>query len=134
MRTKWTLISATICLLAISCMSQPEKFTEKRIIIASKQTVKIKELDMSITNNGCYPKWTNSEDKMAATEIFPKASCDIVIKIKDSTCHYYNSSSPLYIKNIKIVVDQTNPWDRKEDSIPQGGCRIIVTRLPDLSR
>ena len=108
-------------------MYPPKKFTEKRLVIASKETVRINELDMTITNNGCERKWMTESD-------FPRVYCDLLVKTKDSTWHFGSSFSPLYINNLKLVIDQTNLWETKQDSIPPGGCRIIVTRLDDLSR
>ena len=124
-------IPVLLCsLLAAACMSQPKQFKEKILVIADKETVKINELDMSITNNGCGRKWIAEEGKPA----FERAFCDIVVKLKDSVYRFGNSFSPLYIKNLKLMIDKMNPWGRAEDSIPAGGCRIIVTRLDDLSR
>jgi len=34
----------------------------------------------------------------------------------------------------KLVIDKMNPRGKEENSMPPGGCRIIVTRLDDLSR
>lgn len=130
MQVRLIFISAVVYLLAIGCMSRPEKFTEKKLIVASKQTVVIKELSMSITNAGCGRKWIWEDDKPA----YEKAYCDITVKLKDSTYRFGDSFSPLYIKNLKLVVEKMNPWGREEDSIPPGGCRITVTRLEDLSR
>jgi hypothetical protein len=106
-----------------ACMSQPEKFTEKRLVIARKQTVRIEELGMSITNWGCKLR-----------DLFGKVYCDLIVKTKDSTWHFGQSFSPLYINNLKLVIDQTNIPESKQDSIPPGSCRIIITRLDDLSR
>jgi len=120
-----------ICFLAMAaCMSQPERFTEKRLVIARTQTVRIEELDMSITNGGCGRKWI-IEDGKAAGE---KPYCDLVVTTKDSSWHFGSSFDPLYIKNLKLVIDKMNPWGSEEDSVPPGGCRIIITRLDDLSR
>lgn len=130
MQVNRKFISMAFCFLAVGCMSRPEKFTEKRLIIASNQTEKINELNMSITNAGCGRKWISEDDKPA----YERAYCDLTVKLKDSIYHFGDSFSPLYIKNLKLVVDKMNPWGREEDSIPPGGCRITVTRLEDLSR
>ncbi|HWR32449.1 MAG TPA: hypothetical protein VN451_02915 [Chitinophagaceae bacterium] len=111
-------------------MSRPEKFTERRLIIASRQTEKIEELYMSITNGGCGREWISEDSKPA----YERAYCDLTVKLKDSTYHFGDSFSPLYINNLKLVVDKMNPWGKEEDSIPPGGCRIIVTRMEDISR
>jgi hypothetical protein len=114
----------------IACMYPPKKFTEKRLVIANKETVRINELDMTITNNGCGRKWI-VEDGRAAGE---RPYCDLLVKTKDSTWHFGGSFDPLYVKNLKLLIDKMNPWGREEDSVPPGGCRIIVTKLDDLSR
>jgi hypothetical protein len=60
--------------------------------------------------------------------------CDLTVKMKDSIYRFGDSFDPLYIKNLKLVIDKMNPWGREEDSVPPGGCRVTVTRLDDLSR
>ena len=123
-------MTGTLFLVVVGCMNPPEKFTEKRLVIANNETVKIKELDMSITNGGCGRKWI-VEDGHAAGE---KPYCELTVKVKDSTWRFGNSFDPLYVRNLKLVIDKMNPWGSWEDSVPPGGCRIIVTRLDDLSR
>jgi hypothetical protein len=131
MKKKWMYSLTGIFFISVAgCMSSPEKFTEKRLVIASNQTVKINELDMSLTNHGCGRKWLSEDDKPA----FERPFCDVVVKMKDSTWHFGDSFQPLYIKNLKLVIDKMNPWGSWKDSVPPGGCRIIVTRLDDLSR
>jgi hypothetical protein len=126
MKRKWIYsLTGIFFLVVVGCMYPPKKFTEKRLVIASKETVRINELDMSITNGGCGRKWINGGER---------PYCDLVIKTKDSTWHFGDSFDPLYIKNLKLKIDKMNPWGRAEDSVPPGGCRIIVTRLDDLSR
>ena len=128
---KWIYsLTGIFFLVVLSCMYPPKKFTEKRLVIASKETVKINELDMSISNGGCGRKRI-VEDGHAAGE---KPYCELVVKIKDSTWNFGGSFEPLYIKNLKLVIDKMNPWGAWEDSVPPGGCRIIVTKLDDLSR
>ena len=119
-----------LLLIAAGCMHPPKKFTEKRLVVASNQTVSISELNMTIRNDGCGRKWISEDDKPA----FERPFCDITVKYKDSTYHFGGSFDPLYITNLKLVIDKMNPWGREEDSIPAGGCRIIVSRLDDLSR
>jgi len=131
MKSNAIFIILTVAFLAsIACMYPPKKFTEKRLVIASKETVSINELDMSITNGGCGRKWISEDDKPA----YERPYCDLTVKIKDSTWHFGDSFDPLYIKNLKLLIDKMNPWGREEDSVPPGGCRIIVTKLEDQSR
>ena len=128
MKSNAIFIILTVAFLAsIACMYPPKKFTEKRMIIASKETVRINELEMTLINNGCGRKWMGDFRG-------ERSYCDLVLKTKDSTWYFGDSFNPLYIKNLKLVIDEMNPWGREEDSVPPGGCRIIVTRLDDLSR
>ena len=121
------LFSGILLMLMIGCMNPPKRFTEKRLVIASKESASIKELGMTITNGGCGRKWMTDNGG-------EKPYCDLTVNTKDSIYHFGDSFEPLYIKNIKLVVDKMNPWGREEDSVPAGGCRVIVTRLEDLSR
>ena len=131
MKGKWIYSLTGICFLSMAaCMYPPKKFTERKLVIASKETVRINELDLTITNNGCGRKWVIEDGKAAGERPY----CDLLVRTKDSTWHFGNSFDPLYIKNLKLVIDKMNPWGSMEDSVPPGGCRIFVTRLDDLSR
>ena len=128
MKRKWIYSLAGFLFLVVSsCMYPPKKFTEKRLVIASKQTASIEELNMTITNSGCGRKWMTDHGG-------ERTYCDIIVKVKDSIWHFGDSFDPLYIRNLRLLIDKMNPWGREEDSIPPGGCRIIITRLDDLSR
>jgi hypothetical protein len=114
----------------ISCSNPSKPFTERRITIGNKETVKISELDMTITNNGCGRKWISDGDNPS----YEKPYCGLVITRKDSTLNAGSNFDPVYIGNVKIEIDRMNPWGREEDSIPPGGCRVIVRKMDDLSR
>ena|SRR5690349_1254817 len=120
------LVNVTFFLLA-ACMYPPKKFTEKRVVIASKGSATIDEINMTISNGGCGRKWM-------ADNGGERPYCELTVKFKDSIYRFGNSFEPLYIQNFKLLIDKMNPWGREEDSVPAGGCRIIVTRLDDLSR
>jgi len=60
--------------------------------------------------------------------------CDLVIRYRDSTVHAGSDFKPVQISNIEITLDRINPWGREEDSIPPGGCRLLIRKLPDLSK
>ncbi len=108
------------------CSSQPQKeFTKKKLVIASKETVKVNELNLSITNNGCGREWFSEKGKPA----YEKAFCDLIIKWKDSTIHAGDSYKSVYFGNIEVKLDKMNPWGREEDSVPPGGCRVWVRKL-----
>ncbi len=116
------LIIAAFFIISAGCSSQLQKeFTEMKLVIASKQTVTVKELDLSITNNGCGREWVAGAER---------PYCDLEIKRKDSIIHAGGDFKPIYIGNIEILIDKINPWGREEDSIPPGGCRLWVRKLP----
>jgi hypothetical protein len=125
-------LSAAVSLLAlmISCSNPSKPFTERRIIIGNKETVKISELDLSITNNGCGRKWVSDGENPS----YERPYCGLVIMRKDSMLNAGSNFDPVYIGNVKIEIDRMNPWGREEDSIPPGGCRVIVRKMDDLSR
>ena len=123
-------IIVTSLVTTMACMYPPKNFKEKKLVIASKETVRINELDMTISNNGCGRKWIVEDDKAAGERPY----CDLIVKINNSTWHFGSSFDPLYIKNLKLVIDKMNPSGREEDSVPPGGCCIMVTKLDDLSR
>lgn len=115
-----------ILFFAVACMYPPKRFTERTLVLGSKQSTTISELNMTITNAGCGRKWMADGGE--------KPYCDLTVKVKDSIYRFGQSFDPLYILNIKLVIDKMNPWGREEDSIPAGGCRITVTKLDDISR
>ncbi len=105
---------------AINCSSSQEEFTDSKFIIASKNTIKIKELDLSITNDGCGREWVGDMEK---------PYCDLKIKFKDSAFSAGRDFKPIRFRNIEIEVDQMNPWNKEEDSIPPGGCSVWIRRV-----
>jgi len=108
-----------------ACGEPTPPFTEKQLVIGSKETIRLSEIDLSITNNGCGRQWEGEAEK---------PYCELVIKYKDSTFKAGDSFKPVYVGTIKIEIDKMNPWAKTEDSVPPGGCRIIVTKLPDTAR
>jgi hypothetical protein len=108
-----------------SCMHSPSRFSEKKFVIGAKQTVRVAEIGMSVTNEGCGRKWIGNEER---------PYCDISVRFKDSIYHFGESFAPLFILNYKLEIEKMNPWGREEDSVPAGGCRINIVRLDDLSR
>ncbi len=126
MKSAISIFAIAACFfITAGCSSQPKEFTDKKLIIASKETVKVKELDLSITNNGCGRKWLSEGDKPA----YERAYCDLLIKLKDSTIYAGGDFKPVYIGNIEITVDRMNPWGVTEDSVPPGGCRVWLRKV-----
>lgn len=110
--------------ISAGCSSQVA-FKEKKIILKNDETVRIKEIDLTITNNGCGRKWI-SEDKKPSYE---RPYCDLEIKKGDKTITAGGDFEPVFIGNIQIIVEKMNPWGREEDSIPPRGCRVWVKLL-----
>lgn len=126
MKNTPSLIAALLTAsILTACGEPPPPFTEKQLVIGSKETIRIREIDLSITNNGCGRQWEGEAEK---------PYCELVIKYKDSTFTAGDSFKPVYVGTIRIAIDKMNPWGRVEDSVPPGGCRIIVTKLPDTAR
>jgi hypothetical protein len=107
------------------CGNSEKQFTQKKLVIARNETAKVKELGLSITNNGCGREWDDGGER---------PYCDLVIKHKDSTVHAGGDFKPVYIGNIEVTIDKMNPWGRIEDSVPPGGCRVVITRIIDIHR
>jgi hypothetical protein len=105
-----------------SCTMPVSEFTEKKLVIGSKQTVRIPELDLVITNNGCGRKWMMDNGG-------ERPYCDLVFKRKDSVLQGGGDFKPVYLGNIEITIDKINPWGMEEDSIPPGGCRVRVRKV-----
>ena len=107
------------------CSNPSKPFIEKKLVIASKETVKIPELDLSITNDGCGRKWVVKGDKPG----YEIPYCGLLIKQKDSAIHGGSDFTPIYIGNVEITIEKMNPWGAEEDSVPPGGCRVLVRKL-----
>ena len=107
------------------CSSQPKRFTEKKLVISSKETVKIPELNLSITNDGCGRKWVVEGDKPG----YEIPYCGLLIKQKDSAIQGGGDFMPIYIGNVEITIEKMNPWGAEDDSVPPGGCRVLARKL-----
>ncbi len=112
-------------LIAIGCSNPPKPFTERKIVIARNETVKVPELNLSITNNGCGRKWISEGDKPS----YERPFCGLVVKLKDSTVTGGGNFKPIYIGNVQISIEKMNPWGVAEDSVPPGGCRVLVRKV-----
>jgi len=121
------LAIAAFLLSGAGCSSRAQQdFSEKRLVIPAKQTVSVKELDLTITNNGCGRQWVVDKDK----EGYERPYCELLIRYKDSALQAGDDFKPVFIGPIQITLDRINPWGREEDSIPPGGCRVRVRRIP----
>lgn len=116
-------------IFTVQCSNNSIKeFSNKKIIIGSKETVKVKELDLIITNNGCGRKWIMNEKNKGGSEV---PYCELVIKYKDSTILAGNNFDAIQIGDAEITIDRMNPWGVLEDSVPPGACRLWVKKLTD---
>lgn len=100
-------------------------FTEKTYILQREETIRIPELDIRISNKGCGRQWEGESEV---------PYCELELKAADTTIQFGQSFAPVYFRNLEIKVMQMNPWNREEDSIPPGGCRVLVHKLPDTAR
>lgn len=118
----------SICVTILCCVQAP--FTEKRLIIASGETVRIDELKISITNKGCGRKWMSEKDKPS----YEVPYCELEVKYRDSLLHFSGGWGPFFAGAAEIRIDKMNPWGREEDSIPAYGCRVIINKAQDTHR
>jgi hypothetical protein len=120
------IMAAASCLIIVTgCGNSTKDFTERKLVIANKQTVKVKELGLSITNYGCARQWESADGK-TGTE---KPYCELEIQYKDSIINAGSDFKPIYIGDAVIQMDKINPWGKEEDSIPPGGCRLWVKKV-----
>lgn len=117
------LAALSLCLGCANTTKSP--FTEKRIVIGSKQTVEIKEIDLSITNEGCGRKWISEGEKPS----YERPFCTIDITYKKEKFFAGEDFDTVRIKDLLLVVEEINPWGRERDSIPAGGCRVWVKQV-----
>lgn len=111
-------------------MYPQKQFKEKTITFGANQLISIAELGLTIKNQSCGRQWISTNGEPA----YERAFCDITVKTKDSTYHFNTALDRFFIKNIQFDIEKINPWGKEEDSVPAGGCRIKVLKLPDSSR
>lgn len=120
--TRSRLILIFLSFYSLASCSDRETFREGSFIISSNQTKKISGLDLSITNNGCGRKWITEENKPGYEVPF----CDLHISRGEKTIIAGNDYKPVYLGNVEVTLEKINPWNRTEDSIPPGGCKVHV--------
>jgi hypothetical protein len=123
--SKSSFLIAIIFFLSNGCSDSSGSFNDRKLIIASKETVKVKELDLAITNYGCGRQWESEDGKNGIESPF----CNLEIKYKDSIINAGKDFKPIFIGDAEIQLDKINPWGTEEDSIPPGGCRIWVKKI-----
>lgn len=121
-----TRFAVSFLLFTGSCMYLPENFTEQALVIGKNETVSIPQLRLSITNKGC--------GRRRMGDGIENLFCELEVKDKEQIYRFGDSFAPFYIGNIELRIDSINPGSAAGDSLPPGGCRVIVKRLPDLSR
>ena len=119
------MVVVTYFIIVTGCGNSSKEFTERKLVIASKQTVKVKELGLSITNYGCGRRWESTDGKTGTERPY----CELEIKYKDSVINAGNDFQPIFIGDAQIQMDKINPWGQEEDSIPPGGCRLWVKKV-----
>jgi len=121
----WLLLFIPVIFYS-ACNHHPgNSFTEKSYILKREQTIRIPELDLQISNKGCGRQWTDQSET---------PFCELELKAADTSFRFGHSFSSVYFRNLEIKVMKMNPWNREEDSIPPGGCLVMVHKLPDTAR
>jgi len=115
------LYSAFFASLGCGQTAKPP-FTEKRIVIGNKETIEIKEIDLSISNEGCGRKWISEGDKPS----YERPFCSLQGTYKKEKFFAGEDFDTINVQDLLLKVERMNPWGREEDSIPPGGCRIWV--------
>ena len=121
---KSSFLIAIIFFHCSGCSDSSGSFSDRKLIIASKETVTVKELDLSITNYGCGRQWISEDGKNGIERPY----CELEIKYKDSIINAGNDFKPIFIGKAEIQLDKINPLGVEEDSIPPGGCRVWVKK------
>lgn len=117
------LSACSLLVMGNGCTGKASNFTERSFVVNRDETVRIVELDMSIYNKGCGRMWMTDNGG-------ERAFCELEVKTGDSIYRFGRSYDSLVIKDVSLKIDKMNPWNNMEDSVPAGGCRIIVTKLP----
>jgi len=117
---KTTTVLSSFLLVMQSCSSQKD-FNDTLVIVKKGETVKIKGLDLKITNSGCGRQWKSSN----GGESYEVPYCELKYVLGDSTKY---GDDPVYFDNIEIKVDQMNVWNKEEEGLPGGACRISVKK------
>ena len=111
-------------LLTQSCTSQKD-INDTLVIVKRGETIKIKELDLKITNKGCGREWVSSNNG----ESSEKPVCELTYVLGDSTKYGGNSYKPVYFRDIEIKIEKMNVWNKEEDGVPAGACRLWIRKL-----
>lgn len=126
---KYAVLLYSFLIAISSCSSSTNNFTDTSIIIKKGETIKVKGLGLKITNNGCGREWVSGSDGDA----YEKPVCGLKYVMDDSVKYAGDSFKPVYFGNIEIEIDQMNVWNKEEDSIPPGGCRLKIRKLEQSS-
>lgn len=122
---KFSYIILFLCLSVVFSCADRQSFKEGKFIIPPRQTIQVSSIGLTITNQGCGRKWINEGNKPG----YEKPYCDLVISKGEKTIMAGSDFQPVYLGNIQVQVEKINPWNTIEDSIPPGGCRVLVKLL-----
>lgn len=110
-------------LLTQSCTSQKD-INDTLVIVKRGETVKVKGLDLKITNKGCGREWVSD-----GGESYEKPVCELAYVLGDSTKYGGRSYKPVYFGDIEISIEKMNVWNKEEDGVPGGACRLWIRKL-----
>lgn len=92
---------------------------DKKIVVKHKETANVKEAGLSITNNGCGREWGDFGERIFY---------HVQVKKGNSAYSLPEKFESLYIDDLQLKADKVNVWQREEDSVPAGACRILIQR------
>ena len=111
----------TASLISCNGKGQTKTGMDKKIIVGKEKTVQVKEAGITITNEGVGREFGESGER---------PFYHISVKKGDSTYRFPQKFEALYVDDLQLQMDKVNPWEREEDSVPPGGCRIHIQRSP----
>jgi hypothetical protein len=125
-----TIIYGCTCLTALCQCRQPNEFTEKQYILASGDSVYVRELKISIHNKGCSMHWISEKDKPS----YETAYCDLDVRHGNEQVQYLNNNEPVYAGEAEVTIGKINPWGTPKDSLPACNCNVTVKKVAGTHR
>ncbi len=124
------ILTIVVMLASPGCGDRYRVFEDQRLIIPVNKTIRVKGADLSITNKGCGRKWMATEGKPA----YEQPYCSLELRYNGKTSLFSEGYGPFYAGEMEVRIEKMNPWGGEEDSIPPGGCRVLVRKVPGTHR
>ena len=121
---KTVTVLSSFLLVMQSCSSQKD-FNDTLVIVKKGETVKIKGLDLKITNSGCGRDWISN----GGGESYEVPSCDLIYEMGNTRINAGKSLKPLLFGDYEIQIDAMNVWSKEEEGLPGGACRISIKKI-----